>query len=80
MVLFQFLYGSIKARMVTAKYTPVFNFNSSMVRLKHYRVFATGSGTQVFQFLYGSIKADHGLIEGFEIHEFQFLYGSIKAG
>ena len=78
--IFQFLYGSIKARNAYNDILyQVYNFNSSMVRLKPASVIVTISPIPRFQFLYGSIKALTLSRGRSNFKLFQFLYGSIKA-
>ena len=61
---FQFHYGSIKSLKWIDSEEKELNFNSTMVRLKAFRLLQELSCSQSFQFHYGSIKRIFLLISG----------------
>ena len=76
---FQFQYGTIESKTKVQMLGIVFNFNSSMVRLRGYEKHNNPRSIYLFQFQYGTI-------ERWRIHRhktirkpFQFQYGTIES-
>ena len=56
-IIFQFQYGAIKSLEIVGPDIPVSHFNSSMVRLKEWRLNTWYNAKLLFQFQYGAIKS-----------------------
>ena len=76
---FQFQYGTIESIPDCKRSGKIFNFNSSMVRLKVYNKKYTANKKK-FQFQYGTIESSITISDNRGICVFQFQYGTIESG
>ena len=77
--MFQFLYGAIKSGLTPGSQRFLFNFNSSMVRLKVTIVRTVTLYSHYFNSSMVRLKGGGG--SGYStLFSFQFLYGAIKSG
>ena len=75
---FQFQYGAIERLVTDAIRVQLFDFNSSMVRLKVIEPLAL-KGVEIFQFQYGAIESSYSSTVLTIPFEFQFQYGAIES-